>query len=158
MRRTPRLSSDRSSTFSFEIGWKKLGHPVPELNFEFEAKSGSPQPAAIDPLFFVVQKRAAKRSLGPLAAENAELFWGEPFFPFGGAQVNSRRLNGTNKLALSIKNSDANHGLKLLRGGRPGAHPAHWLQIGRASPSQSKRIVREPTLTIVLAVYTNLTG
>ena len=30
-------------TFSFATGWKKLGQPVPESNFESDANSGKPQ-------------------------------------------------------------------------------------------------------------------
>ena len=33
--------------FSAAIGWKKLGQPVPEWNFESEENSGSPQPAQV---------------------------------------------------------------------------------------------------------------
>jgi len=43
MRTMPWLRSGRTATFSSATGWKKLGHPVPESNFAFEAKSGSPQ-------------------------------------------------------------------------------------------------------------------
>ena len=39
----PWLSSECSATFSFATGWKKLGHPVPELNLASDENSGSPQ-------------------------------------------------------------------------------------------------------------------
>ena len=32
-----------SATFSFDTGCQKLGQPVPESNFAFASKSGSPQ-------------------------------------------------------------------------------------------------------------------
>jgi hypothetical protein len=37
----PKLSSSLSKTFSLAIGWKKLGQPVPELNFAEDEKSGN---------------------------------------------------------------------------------------------------------------------
>ena len=39
----PKLRSGFVATFSSAIGWKKLGQPVPESNFAFDANSGSPQ-------------------------------------------------------------------------------------------------------------------
>src|SRR5580704_2931985 len=45
--RCPIELSACSMTFSFAIGWKKLGQPVPELNLESDANSGKPQPAQV---------------------------------------------------------------------------------------------------------------
>src|SRR5690606_21534559 len=45
MRTIPWLVSRISRTCAGSTGWKKLGHPVPELNFESEENSGSPHSA-----------------------------------------------------------------------------------------------------------------
>jgi hypothetical protein len=42
MRTMPWLRSAISATWSRSYGWKKLGQPVPDSNFAFEANSGSP--------------------------------------------------------------------------------------------------------------------
>jgi hypothetical protein len=36
--------SSASRTESLEMGWSKLGHPVPESNLRSESKRGCPQP------------------------------------------------------------------------------------------------------------------
>jgi len=43
VRTMPKLRSSCVITFSAATGWKKLGHPVPELNLASDAKSGKPQ-------------------------------------------------------------------------------------------------------------------
>jgi hypothetical protein len=41
----PWLRSTFSATFPLAMGWKKLGQPVPEWNFESDENRGKPQPA-----------------------------------------------------------------------------------------------------------------
>ena len=39
----PKLRSASSLMVPFEVGWKKLGHPVPDSNLVSELNSGVPQ-------------------------------------------------------------------------------------------------------------------
>ena len=94
---------------------EKAGPAGPRMEFGIRGEQRqSAAGAGINPLFFVVQQRAAKCVLRPLFAQDAELFLGQLPLPFVLAQFDARRLDGPDEFPLSIEDVYANHTMPLL--------------------------------------------